>query len=1254
MPIRKTLSFPQNRWFDSENVDDEDLTLEQEYNNQAQSNIILNHIGTGVLPDSLEQRILFDSANTTGLLDGTAIDPDADPTDITFGSQLEIELKNSEANGRRSVKVAVIGLDFENNLQYDTFYFRKNEKQLTSKHYIKILTILTNDFIGATAQSFNLGGQLIIREALPFSLSRDAIMIAQDVEPNLFWRDFYVTSASSLSALLINALPEYNTDTLDISTGYKQLRTLEESDVVSHIGQKFIAKTNNIQKITLLLSAVPGTGKPPLDISPWTGELVISVYPLQSVVDCSADITPGLAIDFDPSNIPLVQTSINYNTLLAAGIILDSVPQPIDFVFSNTSIASGSNIEVGKYYAVTIKRSGTADNGIIQVPVGNDKIEDSRATIFTSDGWVDIPEEDLWFQIWTDAAKISDGQGYDNGFGITIPKTKENSKTGIEEDFAEDKLNFVRNETYYGLIQAVAEESTPVQDERTGEPVFSRKQNVVDASLITSSSLSDLEKTFHPFVVGAIADKNRKSVDTGASANTSFGIHAFTIVKNELYLKVIDDITDPRYDANILTLVTKFLNGSFNNAKLIINTDKPDIYYKISDVSLISLIYGDINDDGVVDENDLLEIENLEGYSLITGPTTSNEYIALTEKFTDDSTLSFTITDSTGLITYASGSDGILTPNVIDDTVANFNSASTDFSLISSISTKVINITSANLENNGRFFITGTVDANNISIKKQFYSGENYLKIFKADITGNFSITSADTSLISDYVFKTDPFPITSAPGNKIGTRFNVLKIRIQQFQDRNDNYTTATSLTRNDLLHPIQDIFINDIAESGHGFDGYGLDGYGLLTDPVTATLVTSLGWESDNISVSSDHKNVISTFTTDDGLIINSCILSGDNKTTFPLDLDFDPGRNDQFIPNNLILGFGGEIKRPDGYFYKVDLEVGNIVIEIPAISFSEEKSINIFTDFVFDYSGTGYTRLGLPAMRFADCSFVGSDALALNQLRFLTSIQSFSPNLDGYDSSAISGVVVDGRIGVYMDYSTGLLHLNFTNLYEDLVVQTLSTKVQVTVMIKKAGFNNQTAFFDSDKSRNLLGLDGLPAIGGSGITAPPFQYDDDLVDPQYDATSNQEALDAIKGLLAPGGTLLTNTQKQRIVLVAGSQSTNDTTYTSVSTFDFDPSEFYPSMTPTATIQIIFKVAIETTSGLTGYIRLYNQTLGSAVTSSELSTSSGTSVILTSSTLTMPTSTNIYEVHIRLDGVPAPTDLITCKLAQLEISFS
>ena len=215
MTKKLPVSTLQNIWFDAQQVGNADLTLEQEYNDAVTSAIINNQFGSGAISEHLTQKVLFDSSKVIGLLDGKKIDPQLQPADAVYGNQLEVELIDSNVAHNRAVKVAIIGLDFNNNLQYDTFIFKVNEKQYTKKHYTNILMFLFNDILGPSDQSFNLGGKVLIRECKSFNLSRDPIMVAQDMEPNLFFRDFFVTGYSSILFLLRAALPLYNIDNLN-------------------------------------------------------------------------------------------------------------------------------------------------------------------------------------------------------------------------------------------------------------------------------------------------------------------------------------------------------------------------------------------------------------------------------------------------------------------------------------------------------------------------------------------------------------------------------------------------------------------------------------------------------------------------------------------------------------------------------------------------------------------------------------------------------------------------------------------------------------------------------------------------------------------------------------------------------------------------------------------------------------------------------------------------------------------------------
>lgn len=126
----------------------------------------------------------------------------------------------------------------------------------------------------------------------------------------------------------------------------------------------------------------------------------------------------------------------------------------------------------------------------------------------------------------------------------------------------------------------------------------------------------------------------------------------------------------------------------------------------------------------------------------------------------------------------------------------------------------------------------------------------------------------------------------------------------------------------------------------------------------------------------------------------------------------------------------------------------------------------------------------------MRFADCSLVSSAALANDQLRFSVAVQSFSPSTGGTDEDGYSGVIIDGKIGVYMDYTTGLLSLNFTNLYEDVVLQTLNTKIQIQVFLKKGGFNNTPIVINSTQVQNMLQL--ISVFSGANLGGPSALVD------------------------------------------------------------------------------------------------------------------------------------------------------------------
>jgi hypothetical protein len=458
-----------------------------------------------VLLNSLETNILFDSSVldetqlsllSSGLFDGSPIQVTKQPSDINLGNQIAITLTDSSVYGRESVKIAIIGLNFQGNLQIDRFYFHKNETQITSKHYTKILCIFFNDFLGNSHCSKILGGKIVIRETLSLEFSRDPIMTSQDLSPDLFWRDF---KRADLSLSLLDTIQkgigsEYDVTSLNVDVAGLDPKQLVFEDVTSQVGQKFLAKTNNLQKITLLLGVVADTSVDEVNKFDWTGDLVISIYSLQTANGaCPSKIIPNLAIEFDPSAIPIEQLSYNQSTLSDLGYILTDILQPVDFVFNSTSLGKPGAIVVNNYYAIIIKRSGSNTSGTILIGNGEDRLDDARVTLFGGNSWVDISDEDLWFQIWTDAVKIADGQMYDVGNGCLYPKTKKDKTTGAEIDNQEKFYNFSstgENTLNIGVVQAILDGIANEQDEKTGNPVVSKKQFLPALSLLTESKFN--------------------------------------------------------------------------------------------------------------------------------------------------------------------------------------------------------------------------------------------------------------------------------------------------------------------------------------------------------------------------------------------------------------------------------------------------------------------------------------------------------------------------------------------------------------------------------------------------------------------------------------------------------------------------------------------------------------------------------------------------------------------------------------------
>jgi hypothetical protein len=962
MTRRIPVSTIQNLWHDAQKVDLNDLNAEQNSNNQTSAAIVNNFFGSGVLVNSPSQPVLFDSSNldviaasllSANKFDGSGINVDAQPSDNNLGNQIEIELTESDVFGRLSVKVLIIGVAFDGSLIYERFAFHRNEKQVSVKHYKQILTLMFNDFLGNGNCSLNNGGRIVIRESASFELSRDPIMVSQDVEPNLFFRDFKVSDGyQGLFNTIQNAIGSlYNADDLEINITGNTPESILPNDVTTQIGQKFLATTNNIQKITLLMGAVGDYTAPIANRFDWSGNLIVSIYPLQTTVSCPTDIIPELAIDFDPAITPLVEVSFSQAELLDQGFILTDVSQPVDFVFNSTKIAQSGGIIPGKYYAVTFRRSGSTTTGTIYCETGSDFTDNSRLTVFNG-VWVDTNETDLWFKIYTDSAKISDGVGFDAGNGMQFDKTAIDEETGATIDNTQRFFSFANTgqaTLNTGIIAAIEQDSVTIQDERTGNSTFSRKLFTPSFSFVDNAGLAQLQSISEPLIIGSVVDNNPKINPNITKTQTLPGL-----VKNDTFT-----IVNPDPDLLSLQLI---------GSKIIPNTNS-SFNYRIFRTTFCVDGYGDVDGDGEITAADLTRATELLGESIHLA-STQNKIVA------------------------------------------------------------------------------GTI---------------NTLELLRCDVNGDGYITTADTNLIQNYLNKT----INSFP---VGSSFNHLVLQVEQSVGRNDGYYQCTPpyilidgyKTLPSALDPQQLIY-----------DGYYSPVMMNLDPAFSVVPFVSINfqikfqpfWADYLLTLNSNSRILPTTFTNQTGVVINDCsntspFICSDRVGLLPT---ADSGRNDYFVPDNLIIG-KGEVLRSDGSNYKVDFEVATIVLELPQ-SVISEKSINIFNVFVADANNNGLTAYGYQAQRYSDCSTVKPTDILENRIRFEVSIQSINSSLN------VSGTTVANLIGVFCDQSTGLLTISSPYALWNGIFTDLRTRIHIVVYLKKGGFNNTAIIVPNNETAGLF---------------------------------------------------------------------------------------------------------------------------------------------------------------------------------------
>jgi len=622
---RLDVDVPRVNWFDGLSVTEDDMDDEQSRNIGIDAATVNNFFGSGVLNHSLADTTFLDTdslnSQQQALLDAYSFDGQnvyigsslTSVSDEVQGVQIAVTLTGVDLDGTESTKVSIIGDEFGDNLIHDDLIFHENGTQITRGRYNNLRSIIFNDFSGnlrgsrAPARESSdvyeeLVGRCVVREARSLEVSPDPIIASQMDQPTRFFNSFSPAQVGdTVSSMLQDAIGA-DKSVADLGIGFLATasRSLAPNDVSTMVGQKFLANGSNIQKVSILLSVKEDTTVLPADAYNWSGSITMTIYELQTDVSCPTDPVPDNAVDFDPNPTIITQLSLDSDDLEKQGVVLTDgydAYQIVDFVFTGSPVSDPlrTAIETDRYYAIAVHRSGDTSVGTLVLAEVPHQVTHGYMIVYDGIQWVNVTDSDMWFAIYGDYVKMADGIGYDEGVGVEVPKIKEDD-TNTEVPYVEGFHSYytVTRDAYnYVIMETQNEFSDPVQDQRTGNNVYSRITPMPSFSLNSSSQLSSLLVSEpSPVMLACARDQNARG--NPASITGTMDLIGL-VTSNEL------NMLNP--DADLL------------NNNLVGSTIKPDsagctTEYRIISATEVDDAYGDTNGDGEIGTNDYTLIDD--------------------------------------------------------------------------------------------------------------------------------------------------------------------------------------------------------------------------------------------------------------------------------------------------------------------------------------------------------------------------------------------------------------------------------------------------------------------------------------------------------------------------------------------------------------------------------------------------------------------------------------------------------------------
>ena len=1031
-------NLPRVNFFDGQRVTESDLDTEQIHHRNLASNIILDFHQNGVVRDSIfESRVLFDTSSPgefaedfnesetkigAGNYDGTAIYLDDQPSDTVYGNRIEVTASGLDVGGRLKAKVLILGLRYsstktQGELITEIVEFDSNTTKITDNYYTRVISVFFNNFSGGTGKTEYLssdesiktiseGGKIVFRESEPLRVFAKTDSFSQIESPNYGLASF-ITSSTSRSIedeikLALGTTYSFNELYFELESS-KNFLFEPNADQTIQYGQKFLSKTNNIQRVDLLLYVERDDDAAIGGEYDFSGEIVVSVHKLLDNISCITDPNPENLLDFDPNPSPLMEVSYSQEDLEDIGIRLNENPQIVTIDLSTTLIADPNiepSLEEDKFYAIMISRRGNNSVGTLGIPGGyykpsrkkdngqdlnpeeRFKRQDYRLIEYdpVNSSFVDYPDLSMWIVVHSDTVEITDGQAYTtDGFPVSIPKTIEYVGSTRIPFFLNNipLAKVAEGEKNYIVLYREDDFVDPATHPRTGNFVY---RNIKDAPSVGVLTQEELDDQLHesPLILSRVIDTNvREAQDITGTADKP------GLIDKDFAL-LIDPGTDVLGQNLIGRVFTPDLDCECNSR------------YRITNVDCDVVKLGDLDNDGKYTNDDIPLLLNVIGSTL--GTQTTDRKVLGGELDLVDILQSDLNADGT-----VDGEDIELLEDAIDGYI-NFGSDET------------IKVLKISLEN--------------------ILDDDNYPTLFDSseDVSSSLSAsTDAATNSVT-FTVAMETQGLAIRPGDKV---------IIPAVSSDAGEYVVLTKEFDPDLLSVTLTVEEPDGGTpSFNGSSGF----------DITIVSGSAVNMFADNLNLlktpyvnknwSISYSNVFHLESQIDACDLRrfvetnlieerpeSCVC--ETEACIQPEVCSPILKNQKILPNDLFIP-NGEIYSEPGVPYHGDIEYSTISIAMPPGTI-EDCQIDLYNNFIKSYAGTCNTASGYPAMLFSDGTYVGCEDsggetdITKGRVKITQCIASLHVDalidgyaVDGYADEESTGLVDEIIEEAFVDYS------------------------------------------------------------------------------------------------------------------------------------------------------------------------------------------------------------------------------------------